>query len=112
MARLSAEPERIRVFFEFWNAGLSDPRIGAMMQRELGRYRAAFRPMAEAVLAAEPKRFAGVTASALTTVAVSFIKGCAVQSMIEPELDIDAFLRAAEQLLAPSSAAEGKRRRR
>lgn len=105
MARLSSEPRRIRVFFEFWNAGLWDPQIGTMIQRELDRYREAFRPMAESVLAAEPQRFAGVTASALTAVAVSFIKGCAVQSMIEPQLDIDGFLRAAEELLAPGRVA-------
>jgi TetR/AcrR family transcriptional regulator, transcriptional repressor of bet genes len=101
MARLSAEPLRIRVFFEFWSVGLGDRKIGALMQRELDRYREAFRPMAEAVLAAEPTRFAGVGASALTAVAVSFIKGCAVQSMIEPQLDIAGFLRAAEELIAP-----------
>ena len=110
MARLSAEPLRIRVFFEFWNVGLSNSTIGAMMQRELDRYREAFRPMAEAVLAAEPARFAGVSAGALTAVAVSFIKGCAVQSMIEPQLDIAGFLRAAEELLAPGRRARRKKR--
>jgi hypothetical protein len=42
-------------------------------------------------------------------VAVSFIKGCAVQSMVEPGLDVDGFLRAAEALLIPASS--GVRRR-
>jgi hypothetical protein len=56
--------------------------------------------MAEAVIAADPARFGGVTAEGLAAVAVSFIKGCAVQSMVEPELDIGEFLAAAEALLA------------
>ena len=101
MARLSSEPKRIRLFFEFWSEGMWNRAIRVRMQRELGRYRTAFRPMVEAVLAADADRFPGVTVDGLTTVAVSFIKGCAVQSMIEPELDIGAFLRAAEGLLVP-----------
>jgi len=101
MARVTREPKRIRVFFEFWSAGIWHRRIGTRMQRELDRYREAFRPMAEAVLAAEPERFAGVTATALTALAVSFIKGCAIQSMIDPQLDSTEFLDAAEALLAP-----------
>jgi len=99
MARLMSEPLRIRLFFEFWSAGLWDPEIGLRMQRELDRYREAFRPMTSALVAAEPDRFGGVTADSLAAVAVSIIKGCAVQSMIEPDLDLDAFLVASERLL-------------
>jgi AcrR family transcriptional regulator len=101
MRRLSSEPQRIRVFFELWNAGVRERRIGGPIQKELARYRQAFRPMVEEALAADPDRFAGVTVDALTAVAVSFIKGAAVQSMIEPRLDIGAYVRAAEALLAP-----------
>lgn len=99
MARLSSEPARMRLFFEFWAAGLSDAGIRRRMQPELDRYREAFRPIAEAVLAAEPDRFPHTTPDGLAAVAVSFIKGCAVQSMIEPDLDIHEFLAAAEGLL-------------
>lgn len=101
MARLSREPQAIRVFFEFWSAAIWDRKIAARVQPELDRYRDAFRPMAEAILVAEPERFRGVSAAALTAVAVSFIKGFAVQSMIEPALDTAAFVRAAERLLSP-----------
>ncbi len=100
MVRLASEPLRIRLFFEFWSAGLWDAEIGLRMQRELDRYREAFRPMTAALLAAEPDRFLGVTSDSLAAVAVSIIKGCAVQSMIEPDLDLDAFLIASERLLA------------
>lgn len=103
MARLSTEPKRNRLFFEFWNEGMWNRGVRVRMQRELDRYREAFRPMAEAVIATEPSRFAGVTPADLAAVAVSFIKGCAVQSMVEPDLDVDGFLRAAETLLAAPS---------
>jgi AcrR family transcriptional regulator len=104
MARLSTEPRQNRLFFEFWNAGMWNRPIRVRMQRELDRYRAAFRPMAEEVIASDPARFAGTTAESLAAVAVSFIKGCAVQSMVEPQLDVAGFLRAAEALLAPIPA--------
>lgn len=99
MARLSREPAQIRLFFEFWSAGMWNRRIRARMQRELDRYREAFRPIATEVVAAEPERFPGVTADGLSAVAVSFIKGCAVQSMIEPQLDIAEYLSAVEGLV-------------
>ena len=104
MARLSSEPERIRLTFDFWTAGIRDEAVRARMRTEFARYREAFRPMVEAVLAAEPERFGGVTAEGLAAVAVSFIKGCAVQSMIDPEhFDIAEFLAAAEVVVAVGS---------
>ena len=102
MMRQSAEPARIRVFFEFWGAGLWDPQIRGRMQPELDRYRTAFRPMAADVIAADPDRFSNTTADALAAVVVSFVKGCAVQSLIEPTLDITEFLATAERLLRGS----------
>lgn len=95
MDRLSSEPLRIRLFFDFWARGIRHARIRSKMRRELARYRDAFRPMAEEVLRAEPERFPGVTGDGLAAVAVSFIKGCAVQSMIDPrQFDIDEYLAA------------------
>jgi TetR/AcrR family transcriptional repressor of bet genes len=100
MNRLSSEPKRIRLFFEFWAKGIRRADIRAKMRRELARYREAFRPIADEVLGAEPHRFPHVSASALAAVGVSFIKGCAVQSMVDPEhFDIDEYLNAAQVLL-------------
>ena len=107
MNRLASEPKRIRMFFDFWAKGFRNPLIRSKMQAELDRYREAFRPMAQEVLAAEPERFAHVTPEGLAAVAVSFIKGCAVQSMIDPnQFDIEEYLMAAQALvgqLAPVS---------
>lgn len=105
MARLSTEPRDNRLFFEFWNEGMWNRPVRVRMQRELDRYRAAFRPMADEVVASDRERFAGTSAESLAAVAVSFIKGCAVQSMVEPGLDVAGFLGAAEALLIPAPSA-------
>ena len=109
MDRLSREPRRIRVFFDFWAMGIRHAAIRSKMRRELARYREAFRPIAAEVLASEPARFPGVSAKGLAAVAVSFIKGCAVQAMIDPEhFDIEEYLVAAQGLvgqLAPAVSA-------
>jgi len=107
MDRLTREPRRTRVFFEFWMAGLKSPGVRAKMRRELARYRAAFRPMAEEALAASPERFPGMTPEGLAAVSVGFIKGCAVQQMIDPAgFDAAQFLAAAEGLFAHPSPTE------
>lgn len=100
MHRLSREPLRIRLMFDFWSAGIRDEAVSAKLRAEFDRYREAFRPLAAAVLRAEPERFAGVTPDGLAAVSVSFIKGCAVQAMIDPErFDFAQYLAAAEGLL-------------
>jgi AcrR family transcriptional regulator len=100
MDRLASEPRRTRLFFEFWVLGGRNAEIGGKMRSELARYREAFRPMVQEVLVAEPERFAHVTADGLAAVAVSFIKGCAVQSMIDPDhFDIQDYLAAVEALV-------------
>lgn len=101
MARLSSEPARIRLTFDYWTAGVRDEEVRTRMRAEFARYREAFRPIAHAVLASQPERFPGVASEGLAAVAVSFIKGCAVQSMIDPEhFDIAEYLAATEGLLA------------
>jgi AcrR family transcriptional regulator len=108
MHRLSSEPRRIRLFFEYWLLGTHHPEIRRKMRAELARYREAFRPMANEILRAEPQRFGRVRPAGLAGLAVSFIKGCAIQSIIDPRFDIDEYLAAAHSLLgqlASSSAA-------
>jgi TetR/AcrR family transcriptional regulator, transcriptional repressor of bet genes len=101
MQRLSSEPLRMRLMFDYWTAGIRDREVRETLRVEFDRYREAFRPVAKAVLQAEPERFVGVTPEGLAAVSVSFIKGCAVQSMIDPErFDITQYLAAAEGLMA------------
>jgi TetR/AcrR family transcriptional regulator, transcriptional repressor of bet genes len=105
MNRLASEPQRIRLFFEFWTLGFRHPEINQRMQAELDRYREAFRPITEEVLGTEPERFVDVTPEGLAAVAVGFIKGCAIQSMLAPtDFDIDEFLHAANALVGQLAA--------
>jgi AcrR family transcriptional regulator len=105
MHRLSREPLRIRLTFDYWTAGIRDAECRDKLRAEFERYREAFRPLAAAVLREEPERFVGVTADGLAAVAVSFIKGCAVQSMIDPDgFDINQYLAAVEGLIAQIGA--------
>ncbi|HSC31435.1 MAG TPA: TetR/AcrR family transcriptional regulator [Gemmatimonadaceae bacterium] len=99
MHRLSSEPRRIRLFFEYWLLGTRHPEIRRKMRAELGRYREAFRPMADEILRVEPGRFGSVQPAGIAGLAVSFIKGCAIQSIIDPRFDIDEYLAAAHSLL-------------
>jgi TetR/AcrR family transcriptional repressor of bet genes len=102
MLRLAGDPARMRVISEFWISGIRDKQVKLRMQRALDRYRHAFLPLAKEAIEAEPGRFEGITADSLATVAVGFIKGCAVQAMVDPRLKVEEFTRVAGQLLVPS----------
>ena len=101
LLRLVGEPNRNRLFLEFWSEGIWNRGVRARMQRDLDRYREAIHPFVAAAIAAYPERFTGLDAGGLTTALVSFLKGCAVQSTIQPNLDVDALSRATEILLLP-----------
>lgn len=99
MARLSHQPEHVRLFLEFWILGAQQEDIRARIRVELARYRMAFGAIMEQVLSADPATYAGMTAAGLSAVAVSWIHGCAVQAMIDPALDTDEYLAAVRGLI-------------
>jgi TetR/AcrR family transcriptional regulator, transcriptional repressor of bet genes len=103
--RLGREPSRNRLFFEFWSEAIWNRPVRARMQRDLDRYREALRPFVDDAVRAHPDRFAGVDAADVTAAVVSFLKGCAVQSTIQPDLDVRALSRAVERLLQPMALA-------
>jgi AcrR family transcriptional regulator len=106
MERLAQEPKRTRLFLEFWALGARHPAMQARIGAALERYRASFREMAEEVLRKEPARFPGGTPDALAAVAVSFINGCAVQAMIDPDhFDAAEYLAAVDGILGRAGAA-------
>jgi hypothetical protein len=54
----------------------------------------------EELLVTEPAVFAGATADGLAAVAVSWIHGCAVQAMIDPDhFDTDEYLTAVRGMI-------------
>ena len=103
MARLSHQPEHMRLFLEFWALGAQHGDIRTRIRAELERYRRAFRVIMEELLGAEPVAFAGMTATGLAAVAVSWIHGCAVQAMIDPGFDTDEYLAAVRGLIGQLS---------
>ena len=100
MSRLSHQPQHTRLFLEFWAMGTRREEIGTQISAELERYRSAFRAIMEELLVSEPAAFAGATADGLAAVAVSWIHGCAVQAMIDPEhFDTDEYLTAVRGMI-------------
>jgi TetR/AcrR family transcriptional regulator, transcriptional repressor of bet genes len=100
MVRLSHQPERTRIFLEYWALGVRQEEIRTRISAELERYRAAFRSIMEELLAAEPGLANGATADGMAAVAVSWIHGCAVQAMIEPvHFDTDEYLTAVRGMI-------------
>ncbi len=95
MARLAHQPRHVRLFFDYWALGARHEEIRARISGEMHRYRAAFRAIMAELLLAEPAAFAGATADGMAAMAVSWIHGCAVQAMIDPEhFDTDEYLTA------------------
>jgi TetR/AcrR family transcriptional regulator, transcriptional repressor of bet genes len=100
MARLSHQPERTRIFLEFWALGARHEEIRTRIGAELERYRTAFRSIMEELLATERGIAAGATADGMAAVAVSWIHGCAVQAMIDPQhFDTDEYLAAVRGMI-------------
>jgi TetR/AcrR family transcriptional repressor of bet genes len=98
--RLSGDPRQVRLFLEYWAFGTRRPAIRGKIGLALERYRAAFRSLAEEVLQAEATRFPGVTPDGLAAIGVSFINGCAVQAMIDPDhFDVAEYLASVQGIL-------------
>jgi TetR/AcrR family transcriptional regulator, transcriptional repressor of bet genes len=101
VSRLSREPRETRLFFEFWALGAYRPPVRARIGEELERYRATFRGIMAELFHAEPAAFAAASADAMAGVAVSWIQGCAVQAMIDPErFDTGEYLTAVSGVVA------------
>lgn len=101
VVRLSREPKRTRLFFEYWSLGARKKPVRARISAEMERYRAAFRGNMEELLRTDAAPIAGVTAEALAAVAVSWIQGCAVQAMNDPDnFDTGEYLAAVRAIIA------------
>jgi TetR/AcrR family transcriptional regulator, transcriptional repressor of bet genes len=106
MERLSLDPRRTRLFFEYWAMGARDAAVGERVSAELERYRSTLRGIIEEALQSEPAALGDVTPDGLAAVVVSFINGCAVQAMIDPRhFDLDEYLAAVRGILRSLGAA-------
>lgn len=98
---LPRQRDRVELFFDYWSAGVRHPEVRQRIRAALQRSQPPYRPYAEAVIAADPQRFRGVTADALAALVLRFIEGCALQAVLDPEhFDVDGYVRAARALVA------------
>jgi TetR/AcrR family transcriptional regulator, transcriptional repressor of bet genes len=91
---LPRQRERVALFFDYWVMGTRHPEVQRAIRAALDRYRDAFRPLAQAVVDAEPERFGRTGAEGLAGVAAGFIEGCALQVVMDPDrFDVDSYMR-------------------
>lgn len=103
---------RVELFFDYWVRGTRDPTVRGTIRRALDRYRAAFLPLATAVVAEAPDgRYgpdAAAAAAGLATVAATFVEGCALRVVLEPaDFDVDAAMATLTALVRTPAAAGG-----
>jgi hypothetical protein len=92
MERLSGDPRPFRLFLEYWALGVRNALIRRRVSAALDRYRGSFREIGSAALAGrtashrmESRRNGARSAGdGLAATAVSFIHGCALQAVIDP----------------------------
>lgn len=99
----SVDRERVQVelFFDFWVMGTRHPEVREKLRSALDRYREVFRPLLIEVLRHDS--IPGVTAESLAAVCVSFVEGCAVQAIMDPDnFDVESFMACVEALISPS----------
>jgi TetR/AcrR family transcriptional regulator, transcriptional repressor of bet genes len=102
---LPRQRDRVELFFDFWVMGTRHPEVKLMIRAALDRYRDAYRPLAQAMVDAEPERYARIGADGLAAVVAGFIEGCALQAVMDPvRFDVQTFMRTVQALVVPETA--------
>lgn len=102
---LPRQRERVELFFDFWVMGTRHPEVQRAIRAALDRYRDAYRPLAQAVVDAEPARYGGAGAEGLAGVVAGFIEGCAIQAVMDPErFNVESYMRTLAALVAEAGS--------
>jgi hypothetical protein len=100
VAMLPRRRERVELFLDFWVMGTTLPEAQRRIRNAFERYRSEFVPFTRPVVEALPGRFDADGAEGLSGVIVSFIQGCAIQLIADPDrFDVDQYMRAVEGLV-------------
>lgn len=75
----------LELLVEAWVVGMRTPTARRSVREAAERYRATLLPVAQAAIAAQPERFHGVRAEALSSLALSAVLGTAIQATIDPD---------------------------
>lgn len=104
LEHLPAERKPIELFFDYWFMSAHDEAVRTRIRAALKAYRDSYLPLARAVIAEQPARYAGVTGESLADMATSFIEGCALRLVAEPRgFDVKASSGAVAALLSRHS---------
>ena len=101
VALLEERPERVELFLDFWVMGTGGvPEIQRRIHEAFERYRHEFEEYTEPVVTAAPEGFDEGDAAGLAAVVVSFIQGCALQFIANPEgFDVERYMAAVRGLV-------------
>jgi AcrR family transcriptional regulator len=97
----------VDLLVEAWVVGLQAPATRKSVRAAAAKYRETFLPMARAAIAAEPERFADVTADSLATLVLSLVLGTAIQGAVDPSTWETHTLGAAVRALLSPVRTEG-----
>ena len=106
LRRLPRHRDRVELFFDYWVLGTRHPVVRRKIRRALAGYRESYVAGAQAVIDADPERYAGTSAEGMADVIASFLYGCSMQLVTNPtQFDADRMLAALEALVRHPVAA-------
>ena len=98
---VARERVQVELFFDYWVMGTRHPEVREKIRFALDQFREVFRPLAAEVVAEDPELWDEGTPEGLAAVAVSFIEGCSVQAIMDPErFDVERLMRSIDSLMA------------
>jgi len=106
LRRLPRHRERVELFFDYWVLGTRHPVVRRKIRRALAGYRESYVAGAQAVIDADPERYAGTSAEGMADVISSFLFGCSMQLVTNPaQFDADRTLATLDALVRHPVAA-------
>jgi AcrR family transcriptional regulator len=103
--RLANTRQRTELLFDYWVTGTRHPELRQVMRSTVRRYRQEFRAIAARALRGRRAGVRRLSPDAVSAAAVSFIYGCGMQAVIDPEhFDVHDVLAVVSALAAQPNA--------
>ena len=100
LRRLPRHRDRVELFFDYWVLGTRHPVVRRKIRRALAGYRESYVAGAQAVIDADPGRYAATSAEGMADVIASFLYGCSMQLVTNPtQFDADRTIAALDALV-------------
>ncbi len=85
LEQLPQEQKWIELFFDYWFMGARDRVVRQRIRAALKRYRDSYLPLTRAVVDANPDSYAGITGESLADLVASYIQGCSLRLITDPQ---------------------------